>query len=226
MFFPWSKNVRTQTHTHGQKVFVFSLSVHHLNSQHCNSQFTETCASPGRKCSFFPSGKVFPLKLFIIRPKSFPSPQDSTDKPERVHTGKEENCVCLCFHTCVVTNKLSLCAFPDFVDFVQAEKYTCCFSQYIQKNSCLSLTHTHTQTHTHTHKRTHTRTRPPCRLAPEHMAPTPSLRPPQLRSHAVSQFAEDSVCSCGQEMPPFFPLSLPHPLLERAPLLQPRNTGR
>ena len=208
-------HTHTHAHTHGQKVFVFSLSVHHLNSQHCNSQCTETCASPGRKCSFFPSGKVFPLKLFIIRPKSFPSPQDSTDKPERVHTGKEENCVCVFTRVWLRTN----CTFPDFVDFVQAEKYTCCFSQYIPKNS-LSLSHTHTRTSTRT------RTRPPCRLAPEHMAPTPPLRPPHLRSHAVSQFAEDSVCSCGQEMPPFFPLSLPHPLLERAPMLQPRNTGR
>ena len=158
MFFPWSKNVRTQTHTHGQKVFVFSLSVHHLNSQHCNSQFTETCASPSRKCSFFPSSKVFPLKLFIIRPKSFPSPQDSTDKPERVHTGKEENCVCLCFHTCVVTNKLSLCAFPDFVDFCSSRKiYVLFFPIYTKKTPLsLSLSHTHIHTHTQTHIHTYT----------------------------------------------------------------------
>ena len=140
------KHTHTHAHTHGQKVFVFSLSVHHLNSQHCNSQCTETCASPGRKCSFFPSGKVFPLKLFIIRPKSFPSPQDSTDKPERVHTGKEENCVCVFTRVWLRTN----CTFPDFVDFVQAEKYTCCFSQYIPKNS-LSHTHTHAQAHAHAH---------------------------------------------------------------------------
>ena len=135
--------------------------------------------------------------------------------------------MCLCFRTCVVTNKPSV-HFLIWLILFKQKNIRAVFPN-ICKNTplglslslSLSLSHTHTHTHTCTH------TRPPCRPASEYMAPTPSLRPSHLRSNAVPQFAEDSVCSCGQEMPPFsFPLSLPHPLLEPAPLWRPRNTER
>ena len=229
-----SGHSHTHTHTLGQKAFIYT------HTQAESLCFLTKCAPPEfpalsfsvhrnmcvsrQKMFFFPFQQSLPLKLFIIRPKSLPSPQDSTDKPERVNTGKEENCVCVFSHVCGY--KQTLCTFPDLADFVQAEKYTC-FSQNMQKHSSRSLSLSLSLTHTHTHTRTCTHTRPPCRRASEYMAPTPSLRPPHLRSNAVSQFAEDSVCSCGQEMPPFsFPLSLPHPLLEPAPLRRPRNTER
>ena len=58
-------------------------------------------------------------------------------------------CVCVFTRVWLRTNCLSVHFLISLI-FVQAEKYTCCFSQYIQKKLlCLSLSHTHTYTHTH-----------------------------------------------------------------------------
>lgn len=85
------RQTHTRTHTHARRQMVFVFYV--CTTWNANSQLTEPCVSPGRKCSFSLSEKS--------PSKAFHQPAKIT-LPKKAQMRGKENTETACVHVCVV----------------------------------------------------------------------------------------------------------------------------